>query len=99
MKKEKLIKLEELQKLSPLKFDVAELDSQVNKKAYIFVTKKAEEMQYEIYAEVLENMSKILNDRDINAIIVDDKAFESLEIYELKTDKENLGDTYATTNP
>lgn len=98
MKKEKLIKLEELQKLSPLKFDVAELDNQVDKKAYIFVTKKAEEMPHEIYAEVLENMSRILNDRGINAIIVDDTAFESLEIYELKTDKENLGDTYVTTN-
>ena len=87
MKKEKVIKLEELQKLSPLKFDVAELDNQVDKKAYVFVTKKVEEMPYEIYVEVLENMSRILNDRGINAIIVDDKAFESLEIYELKESK------------
>lgn len=87
MSREKLIKLEELQKLSPLNFDVAELDNQVDKKAYIFVTKKAEEMPHEIYAEVLENMSRILNDRGINAIIIDDKAFESLEIYELKESK------------
>ena len=87
MKKEKLIKLEELQKLSPLKFDVAELENQVDKKVYIFVTKKAEGMPHEIYAEVLANMSRILNDRGINAIIVDDKAFESLEIYELKESK------------
>ena len=87
MSREQLIKLEELQKLSPLKFDVAELDNQNDKKAYIFVTKKAEEMPYEIYAKVLENMSKILNDRGINAVIVDDKAFESLEIYELKESK------------
>ena len=87
MKKEKLIKLEELQKLSPLKFDVAELDNQVDKKAYIFVTKKTEGMPHEIYAEVLANMSRILRDKGINAIIVDDKAFESLEIYELKESK------------
>ena len=87
MKNEKLIKLEEIQKLCPLKFDVAELDNQVDKKAYIFVTKKAEEMPYEIYAKVLENTSRILSDRGINAIIVDDKAFESLEIYELKGSK------------
>ena len=99
MKNEKLIKLEELQKLSPLKFDVAELDSQVNKKAYIFVTKKVEEMPYELYSRYLQNLSRILSDRGINATIVDDKAFESLEIYELKTDKENPGDTYVTTNP
>ena len=103
MKKEKLIKLEEFQKLSPLKFDfdIAELDNQnqIDKKAYVFVTKKVEEMPYEIYSKVLENMSRILNDRGINAIIVDNKAFESLEIYEFKTNKENMGDIYVTTNP
>lgn len=84
MKKEKLIKLEELQKLSPLKFDVAELDNQTDKKAYVFVTKKVEEMPYEIYAKVLESMSKILRDKGIEGIIVDSKAFESLEIYEME---------------
>ena len=87
MKNEKLIKLEELQKLSPLKFDVAELDDQSDKKAYIFVTKKAEEISYELYSRCLQNLSRILSDKGINATIVDDKAFESLEIYELKESK------------
>ena len=81
MKKEKLIKLEELEKLYPIKTEKFEVRGD---KTYLLVTKKDSEMPYEIYAEVLQNMSRILHDRGINAIIVDDKAFESLEIYEME---------------
>lgn len=84
MKKEKVIKLEELEKLSPIKTEKFEIRGD---KTYLLVTKKDSEMPYEIYAEVLENMSRILSDRGIEGIIVDKSAFESLEIYELKESK------------
>ena len=81
MKKEKLIKLEELEKLSPIKAEKFEVRGD---KTYLLVTKKDSEMPYEIYAEVLENMSKILRDKGIEGIIIDKSAFESLEIYEME---------------
>ena len=96
MSREKLIKLEELEKLSPIKTERFEIGGD---KKYLLVTKKDSEMPYEIYGDVLRKISEILSRKGIEGIIIDKSAFESLEIYELKTDKENLGDTYVTTNP
>lgn len=84
MKKEKLIKLEELEKLSPIKAENFELKCD---KIYLLVTKKDSEMPREIYGDALKKLSEILSKKDIQGIIIDKSAFESLEIYELKESK------------
>lgn len=84
MKKEKLIKLEELEKLSPIKAEKFEVKGD---KTYLLVTKKDSEMPHEIYGDVLKTLSEILSKKGIQGIIIDKSAFESLEIYELKESK------------
>ena len=84
MKKEKLIKLEELEKLSPIEAEKFELRGD---KTYLLVIKKDPEMPYEIYGDALKKLSEILSQKGIEGIIIDKSAFESLEIYELKESK------------
>lgn len=81
MKKEKLIKLKELEKLSPIEADRFEVRGD---KTYLLVTKKDSEMPYEIYGDVLKKLSEILSKKGIEGIIIDKSAFESLEIYEME---------------
>lgn len=81
MKKEKLIKLKELEKLSPIKAENFELKDD---KTYLLVTKKDSDMPHEIYADVLTKVSEILKQKGIKGIIIDKSAFESLEIYEME---------------
>ena len=81
MKKEKLIKLEELEKSSPIKAEKFEVRGD---KIYLLVTKKDSEMPHEIYIDVLTKVSEILKQKDIEGIIIDKSAFESLEIYEME---------------
>ena len=81
MKKEKLIKLEELEKLSPIKAERFEVRDD---KTYLLVTKKDSEMPHEIYGDLLKKLSEILKQKGIEGIIIDKSAFESLEIYEME---------------
>lgn len=81
MKKEKLIKLKELEKLSPIKAEKFEVRGD---KTYLLVAKKDSEMPHEIYGDVLTKLSEILSQKGIKSIIIDKSAFESLEIYEME---------------
>ena len=91
MKKEKLIKLEELEKLSPIEADRFEVRGD---KTYLLVTKKDSEMPHEIYGNLLKTLSEILKQKGIEGIIIDKSAFESLEIYEM----ENFTDETITSD-
>ena len=81
MKKEKLIKLKELEKLSPIEVDRFEVRGD---KTYLLVTKKDSEMPHEIYGNLLKTLSEILSQKSIKGIIIDKSAFESLEIYKME---------------
>lgn len=81
MKNEKLIKLKELEKLSPIKAEKFELRGD---KTYLLVTKKDSDMPHEIYGDVLRKLSEILTQKGIEGIIIDKSGFESLEIYEME---------------